>query len=196
MTNASLGVREPATINPRAAFTGAASPLASLRLSPADEGDVRWLFCEASGDMGLRSSLGPMIDRLRLGSRAHRGSVPMGSVEGAEGPGEHAVAAVERWRRVAGRLGKLSRCDQRTFEAFYGVGLPRRQVLALGDLGAWAALVLLTAEREGIGRRDVASACAGAKGQAGAKGRVLLSAMKRAAEAALARACRAYRETR
>lgn len=38
--------------------------LAQLRPDPVDEADLRWYFNEADGDMGLKSSFGPMVARL------------------------------------------------------------------------------------------------------------------------------------
>ena len=46
--------------------------LADVRLDAVDEADLRWLFCRAAGEMGERSSLGAMIDRLNEG-RTHTG---------------------------------------------------------------------------------------------------------------------------
>ena len=46
--------------------------LVDVRLDAVDEADLRWLFCRAAGEMGERSSLGAMIDRLNEG-RTHTG---------------------------------------------------------------------------------------------------------------------------
>ena len=43
-----------------------------MRLDAVDEADLRWLFCDAAGEMGERSALGAMIDRLNEG-RTHTG---------------------------------------------------------------------------------------------------------------------------
>jgi len=174
-----------------------APDLASLRLKPVDEVDLRWLWCEAEGAMGLRSGLGPMIERARLGSSRHRASVPMGSVEGAEGPGEHQIEAVERWRRVTARLARVSRAHQRTLEAHYGVGLPRGQLAGLRDLREWTGLLVLTAERAGLGRRGLEDLCVGVlhTDDKGEKPKAQLASLRRSAEAALVKASRAYTAT-
>jgi hypothetical protein len=171
--------------------------LSGLRLSPFDEAELRWLFCEAEGDMGLQSGLGPMIERQRLGMRAHKASVPLGSIEGAEGPSQRQIDAVDRWRQVTGRLAQLPRQHRRTLESHYGVGLPRAQLVGLRDLGTWVGLLLLTAERQGVSRRSVEDACVGALHDdgKGEKPKALLVTLRRAAEAALVRASKAYTAT-
>jgi hypothetical protein len=169
--------------------------LSSLRLRPADESDLRWLFCEAEGEMGLRSSMGPMIDKLTAGTTANRGSKPMGCTDEG-GPSDHAIEVVERWRRVTARLERLPTAQRRVLAVHFGPGIPRQQAEGYPGRGSWLALELLMAERAGTGRRVVAAACVGAKGSEGGTGRVLLAGLRRAAEAALTRASRAYWEAR
>lgn len=89
--------------------------IAQTRLSPPDEDDLRWLLTVAPGEMGERSALGGMLDRLAEG-RTHAGQ--SGSPEIAE----RAYHAAARARPLERRLRRVSEAHQRTLKATYGPG--------------------------------------------------------------------------
>ena len=47
--------------------------LADVRLDAVDEADLRWLFCDAAGEMGERSALGAASSQAPAGGRTHTG---------------------------------------------------------------------------------------------------------------------------
>jgi hypothetical protein len=167
--------------------------LDDLRLLPDDETDLRWLFCQSDGELGLRSWLGGMIDRHNAGTTAHKGSVALG-LEG-DGADQRQAEAAERAGRIQARLRALPRAHQRVLFAHYGPGLPPMHQRPLAALDDWATLVLLIAERAGVGRRELEGLCLHSllpeAERPEAKRR--LDDLRRRAEVALVQACRAYR---
>jgi len=131
--------------------------LASLRVSPRDEADLRWLFTEAIGDMGLRSAMGAQLDRLRDGgSQKHRGSKPMGTVrEEDDGISFRQVEAAHRFRLISERLERVSQRHQRVLTCLYGATLTEACARRLSAFGPLGAVVLLVADRRHIGRLAV-----------------------------------------
>lgn len=98
-------------------------PLSHLRLSPRDEAELRWYYCESPGEMGLRSSLG-----LAAGGHLDPDVIL-----------ERRLEAAHRQRRVRGRLALLRAEDQVTLRAVYGLDAvvtptTRRTLAPLGIL--------------------------------------------------------------
>jgi hypothetical protein len=135
--------------------------IASLRLSWLDAANVRWYCLEAAGDLGLKSNLGPMLDNLEMGSQRHKGSKPV--IRAFYDLGSHAHEA-DTARLVEQRLAQLDPVDRRTLVAAYGTELPdkaaehwRWLVEECPISGLTIPLLLVTAERLGIGRRQLRS---------------------------------------
>lgn len=125
--------------------------LASARVRPDAEAELRWYYCDAAGEMGERSSLGPMIDRLQEGrvSAAQSGTPDLP---------DRAYFAAQRARPIHRRLARLSAVDQTTLRAAYGPGLPAHTLAEYPGLGTGTlspTLLLLTAQRTGIPRETV-----------------------------------------
>lgn len=160
-------------------------PLGALRPDPWVESDLRWLFTEASGELGLRSSYGAMVAVLQGGGG--------GDAEAATVAEERRVEASVRARKIEAVLHRIPRRLQAALRAYYGPPKVR---------GAWwgryGDVVLLTAvyRREyGAGRRAAEKlALRMVTGLATAQERELAHALKRGAEALVAEAHRAYAE--
>lgn len=125
--------------------------IADTRLDPLDEADLRWLFCDAEGQMGLRSSLGPMLDRLAEGRVS---AVQAGTPDLAES----AYLAATRAKRIQRVLSTLETRHQTTLRAALGPGLPAAgaaewEPLRTGVLSV--SLVLLTAQRHHVTRETL-----------------------------------------
>ena len=131
--------------------------LASLRVSPRDEADLRWLFTEALGEMGLRSAMGAPLDRLRDGgSQKHKGSKPLGAVrEEDDGISFRQVEAAHRFRQISERLERVSQRHQRVLTCLYGATITEACARKLSAFGPLAAVVLLVADRRRLGRTAV-----------------------------------------
>lgn len=118
--------------------------LADVRLDAVDEADLRWLFCEAAGEMGERSALGAMIDRLNEG-RTHTGQSGTPDLPTSQ------YLAARAARPLAARLEHIGKRHARTLEAAYGPGLLPASAARFAGLGSGAtlpdALVLLAARR-------------------------------------------------
>lgn len=121
--------------------------LADVRLDAVDEADLRWLFCEAAGEMGERSALGAMIDRLNEG-RTHSGQSGTPDLPTSQ------YLAARAARPLAARLEHIGKRHARTLEAAYGPGLLPARAARFTGLGSGAtlpdALVLLAATRARI----------------------------------------------
>jgi hypothetical protein len=163
--------------------------LAQARLHPTDEADLRWYWCDAPGEMGERSSLGPMTDRLAEG----RVTAPQA---GTPDLPARAFFAARRARPIEARLRRLSAVHQVTLRAAYGPGLPASQLADYPGLGSDAlpaTLLLLVAQRTGVPRADVRQWCGNAKDVASAAAhRARLAALRFEATLQLTSAGLAY----
>jgi len=177
----------------------APTSLASLRLAPRLEADLRWYLCESEGALGLRSSFGAQLARAEAAPGRNKGSKPLGAAQAAEWT-DAQLAAVDRARRVEQRLGALTRPQQRVLAAAYGPGLPREAERAWSWLsapgsGLSVVLLLLVAGRQHLGRRELRAwheAIRGDKGAAKVEAGKKLAALRQDAEVALVRAGRGY----
>lgn len=126
--------------------------IADTRPHPQDEADLRWLWCESEGAMGLRSSLGAQLDRLAEGRvTAHQSGTPDLS--------ESAYLAATRQKTILRRLRTLAATHQTTLRAAYGPGLPAEHLSRWKDLGTTTlppTLMLLVAQRESVPRKRLA----------------------------------------
>jgi hypothetical protein len=109
--------------------------LASLRLHPSDESDLRWLLSrEFEGDLGMRSGFHDFLRQMDLRARLHRpaktdphlepqyvhvsSAVEHGAAEGIAD--EALLAAAGRYRRVRRRWDALAGEHQDVLAAVYG----------------------------------------------------------------------------
>lgn len=122
--------------------------IADTRLDPLDEADLRWFYNDAEGLMGLRSSLGPMLDRLAEGrvSAVQSGTPDLSEV---------AYHAATRAKKIQRALDALEPRHRVTLRAALGPGLPAAgaapwEPLRTGTLSV--SLVLLTAQRHHVTR--------------------------------------------
>lgn len=134
---------------------------ASTRLNPTDAGNIGWYCLESPGDLGLKSNLGPMLDNLQQGSRRHKGSKPV--IRHSYDLGSHSDEA-DLARLIGQRLERLDPVDRRTLVAAYGSELTDAARERWGWLldgcpfeGLTLQLLLITAERLGVGRRQLRS---------------------------------------
>lgn len=174
------------------------TPLASLRLQPRLEVELRWFLCESEGALGLRSSFGAQLARAEAAPGRNRGSKPLGAAVAAEWT-DAQLAAVDRARRVEQRLASLTRPQQRVLWAAYGPGLPREAErawvwLSAPGSGLSVALLLLVAGRQGVGRRELRAwrEQIHGTGEGRIEGRKKLDGLRQDAEVALVRAGRGY----
>jgi hypothetical protein len=185
------GVQEEAMTAP--------TPLASLRLRPVLEAELRWYLCESEGALGLRSSFGAQLARAEAAPGRNKGSKPLGAAVAAEWT-DAQLAAVDRARCVEQRLASLSQPQQRALAAAYGPGLPREAErawvwLAAPGSGLSVALLLLVAGRQHLGRRELRAwreQLHGKDNGARVEGRKKLASLRQDAEVALVRAGRGY----
>lgn len=174
-----------------------------LRISLADERELRWFLTEAEGALGLASNWEAAVNAAIPGR--NKGSKPVSAARNF-GVAKGRVAAASRLRWAAGIWERLPRSHRRTLAAVYGPGLtPEAQARWswLDDGDRNAALLLVTAEREGVGRRTLLAfraACTKvrASGEVVFKVRKksLLAALHQEAEVALVQASRAWRLAR
>ena len=85
--------------------------LAQLRPDPVDEADLRWYFNESDGDMGLKSSFGPMVARLE--APLSRGGALILELD------ERKIAAASRARTVRRALESLQPQQAQTLREAY-----------------------------------------------------------------------------
>jgi hypothetical protein len=173
--------------------------LGDLRLSVRDERELAWYLRDAPGALGLQSNLGPLTDRLESCIAHHKGSKPVTTAKFYD-PGDHAHD-VERAHDVEARFGQLEAVDQWTMVAAYGPPQPPESEQAWRWLGTtlvpWA-VVLLEAQREEIHRETLLywrKVHTTAEGKLEPPYKSLLAALRRRADGALVRACRAYTAT-
>jgi hypothetical protein len=86
--------------------------LCDLRLDPRSAADLRWYFCDAAGEMGLRSNFGAMVAGLEAGGR--RGGAPMKDMD------PRVIAAATRARRITRVLEHLAAAHLLTLARVYG----------------------------------------------------------------------------
>lgn len=176
--------------------------LSDTRLDPADADDLRWLWHCSASEMGERSPMGPMIDRLSEG-RTHATSL---DEEAADKRELRRLAAATRVRRIEARLARIDARHRTTLKATLGPGLPpgTTEVYArMGTATLPVTLLLLTADREGVARvqlRRYVTAPQSKDAQAVGQWRTWadeqIHALRRAASSALLAATLAYAGTR
>lgn len=143
--------------------------LSETRLDPRDEADLLWLWNESAGALGLRSNLGALVAHCQgLSGNADAWS----ALEAVEGRME----AVERQRRVLGRLARLTPDDRRVLRHAYTPELWHQGAAALGRAPGVAALTL--AARDAYAAALDVAAWRSQEGPAG-----VLSVLRRAAAA-------------
>lgn len=179
--------------------------MSDLRISLADERELRWFLTEAEGALGLASNWEAAVNAAIPGR--NKGSKPVSAARNF-GVAEGRVAAASRLRWAAGIWERLPRSHRRTLAAVYGPGLtPEAQARWswLDDGDRTAALLLVTAEREGLSRAELKAWLPVAKvkktkDNPGRPGRALnrraLAALHQEAEVALVQASRAWRLAR
>lgn len=119
------------------------------RLHPADEADLRWRWTQAAGELGERSAMGPMIDRMSEGRTHASGTDP-------DADGDRMARMMEaagRVRRIDARLARILLLHQRTLLATYGPGATPGELAGLEWLDSHAiplSLIRLTARRAGF----------------------------------------------
>lgn len=122
--------------------------IADTRLDPLDEADLIWLYNDAEWLMGLRSSLGPMLDRLSEGrvSAVQSGTPDLSEV---------AYHAATRAKKITRILDALEPRHRVTLRAALGPGQPAAGAAEWAPLRAGTlsvSLVLLTAQRHHVAR--------------------------------------------
>lgn len=123
------------------------------RPHPLDEDDLVWFYCYAAGELGQKSAMGSMIDRLEEG-RTHTEGVTdeSGALLARK------VGAATRQKRIAARLARIPSYDEVTLRYTYGPGLSGPQRALYGDLDSAAlpiSLLVLTARRQGLTQADL-----------------------------------------
>lgn len=108
------------------------------------EAELRWFFRWAEGELGLKSNLGPLLEKLELGVTFIGG----GSV--APGIDERCLESVARERAVRRALAVLSPKERGLLYVMYG---PEQQP-RLPAWGRYTALVFYTKEAEQAWARD------------------------------------------
>jgi len=113
------------------------APFRSARLSPADEMDLRWYLTEMVGTLGMRSWLGPLLERAQVGqlftSRAPHDGDPLS---------ERVADALKRGRRIRARLEQIPSDSRAILAAVYGAP-PHRE---LRELDRLANVALMSSE--------------------------------------------------
>ena len=120
--------------------------LSDTRLDPADADDLRWLWNCSASEMGERSPMGPMIDRLREG----RVGPTHIDEDTADAKALRQAAVATRVRRIEARLARVDARHRTTLKATLGPGLPpgTTEVYArMGTATLPVTLLLLTADR-------------------------------------------------
>lgn len=176
--------------------------LSDTRLDPADADDLRWLWNCSASEMGERSPMGPMIDRLREG----RVGPTHIDEDTADAKALRQAAVATRVRRIEARLARVDARHRTTLKATLGPGLPpgTTEVYArMGTATLPVTLLLLTADREGVARvqfRRYVTPPQGKDAQAVGQWRAWadeqIHALRRAASSALLAATLAYSGTR
>lgn len=103
--------------------------------APVDDPELRWLFCEAEGALGLRSSFGALVDLALAGVPQGGASVPRGLTD------RRLVAAGEE-RALRCRLGALSGRDREVLYLAYGPQPWPREVRGRA-YGSWPGVLLV-----------------------------------------------------
>ena len=163
--------------------------LASLRLHPGDEEDLRWVFVDSAGDLGLRSNFMSVVRMIDQG-------VPQSGAP--RDLDVHLLEAASRARVIHATLGRCGAASAEVLRQCYGEPTPPE----LAVLGRAANLVrnsaALVREHKASRSRKPADqwlqllALRLTKGTASPKDRQVALALTREAIALLAQAQRAY----
>lgn len=126
------------------------------RLSPMHEEDLRWYLCEADGDMGLRSSMGNMLDNAAAGTMTSAAASGGKTRISCDKPASQLIAA-ERERRVRLIFNALPKCHRDILTAYYGQSLAR---IKLGEYRAYQELAgVVYVVASGMKKLEEARAC-------------------------------------
>lgn len=79
-----------------------------------DYADLVWYYSEQDGALGIRSSLGPMLDRLRDGATGSRATMSDDAITQRE------IEAATRANRIGSRIARLSERARVVLELQYG----------------------------------------------------------------------------
>ena len=130
--------------------------IASTRLSPADEEMLRWYFNAAARDLGAKSHMGPMIDRLTNGTSGASSITDV--ISRSHNDMIHRMAEARTVSIIERRLARIGQVHERTLSAVYGEGPTPGERETYGDIGSNAlplSLLLLTARRLRMARADL-----------------------------------------
>lgn len=131
--------------------------MTDLRISMHDERQLRWFLTEAEGALGLVSNWEAAVNAAIPGR--NKGSKPVSAARNF-GVAEARVKAASEARWVAWIWARLHRSHRRTLAAVYGPGLApgaQERWAWLDDGDRTAALLLVTAERQGLTRAELRS---------------------------------------
>lgn len=163
----------------------------SLLCDPFVAARLRWYYCEAEGELGLRSNFGDQLERAHSAGGRNRGSKPLGAAH-ALGVTDRQLDAASAVREIEDRLHSLPRAMRLTLEAAFGPGLPavsRRELSWLGTGGLSSSVVLLLAHRRRLARKTLDTFRK-------AEHRPRLDALRLAARLAVVQAVQAYQSAR
>jgi hypothetical protein len=104
---------------------------------PVRDPDLTWLFCEAEGDFGLRSSHGTLVDLALSGVTSGGGSA------GPRALAPWRVEAATRERSIGARLAGLSSYQRTVLFVAYGPQPWPREVRQPAVFGPWPGVLLL-----------------------------------------------------
>lgn len=190
--------------------------LSLLRLAELEADELRWVFCEAEGELGLQSGFGLQLERARVAGGRNKGSKPLGNAR-AKGFSDDQAEAALAFSRISRRLDQLSSWSRTILRVHYGPLLPlHRQhepshTGGRGEPGAdlrdrpllvfgpHLALVLHLTASEGIAVESViekARRAKESKGQRRQSAQARVDGWLREAELALVQASAAYATTR
>lgn len=172
--------------------------VADLRLPPRLEAELRWVFTEADGDIGLRSNFGAMVGLLEIGARSGS-SQPLAYEIDTD-----RIEAAAAERRIRRALDEIGRTNAQVLRVQYGPG----RAPELQAFGSLAGLALFTdaairAHRDSQTTRELpdwlarlSDRVAKKKGAADPRERMMVGEIRREAEMLLARASGAYLKAR
>jgi hypothetical protein len=108
----------------------------SRKAPPTQHPNLTWLFCEAEGDLGLRSSHGPLVDLALSG-------VSQGGSSHALSLSEKRLQAATDERRLRSRISTISPRHQLALWLAYGPQPWPREVRGAKAYGPWPGVLLL-----------------------------------------------------
>ena len=106
--------------------------IAELCVDPRSAADLRWYWTWSDGELGMRSSFGPMVARLQCGGRS--GGKPITEID------DRVLEAAARARHISRALALLSNRDHVALRAAFGPSAPIEPVPGLGLVAPVAPL--------------------------------------------------------